>query len=346
MAKRGSNKSSGADTFAASADDRIVVLHGKELYLLREYTHSIEQCLRDAHGEIERFDFNGSETTLADVLDELRSYGLMQQHKLVVLNEADQFLSAGGEKDKRNRKAMEDYAQHPVEDATLLMRASAWRPGNLDKFVKKVGQVHKCEPPRHDRAVIWCRQRVSNRYNAEIEKPAAEMLIELVGIDLSRLDSELEKLATYVGPGGSITGDNVTTMVGMTREQLAWSIQEAICSGDPSQAFGRLRDLIEVSQVQTTPMMWSVVDLLRKVHAASAGLRQGMSKGQLFKPLKLWGSVGDAIMNAAKQLEPAEAAQLLRQAVQADRRIKSGFGNDVRSLEALTVFVADTMGRG
>ena len=276
MATRGARKP-GSSTFTASADDRIVVLHGKELYLLREFTRKIEDCLRDAHGDIERFNFNGSETTIAAVLDELRSYGLMQQHKLVVLNEADQFLSAGGEKDKRNRKAMEAYAQQPLDDATLLMRASTWRPGNLDKFVKKAGQVHKCEPPAHDKAVIWCRQRVSNRFDADIEKSAAEMLIELVGIDLSRLNSELEKLATYVGSGGTITGDDVTTLVGMTREQLAWSIQDAICSGDPATAYGRLRDLIEVSQLQTTPMMWSVIDLLRKVHAASALMRQGMS---------------------------------------------------------------------
>ncbi len=346
MATRGTRKPEASATFTASPEHRIVVLHGKEHYLLREFTRKIEKCLRDAHGDIERFDFNGSEAKLADVLDELRSYGLMQQHKLVVLNEADQFLSAGGDGDKRNRKALEHYAQSPVEDATLLLRAAAWRPGNFDKYVKKVGVVHKCDPPPRDKAVIWCKQRCTKEYDAEIDKQAAQMLIELVGVDLSRLDSELGKLATFVGTGGVIKAEDVTTLVGMTREQLAWSIQDAICTCDAATAFRQLRELIEVSQVSTTPMMWSVIELLRKVHAASVLMRQGVSRGQLAGPLKLWGSVGDGIIAAGKLLEPAQAAQLLRQAVQTDRRTKSGFGNDVRSLESLTVLVADTMGRG
>lgn len=349
MARRGTSRrssSTDAPPFKADASHRIVVLHGRETYLLREYTRQLEEALSKTLGDVDRFDLSGAEVSLADVLDELRSYGLLQQHKLVVLDEAEQFLSAGGDKSPRNRRAMEAYAQQPLEDTTLLMRSPNWRAGKLDKLIAKVGTVHRCDPPTVEKAIVWCRQRCTTRQGAEIERSAAAMLIELVDVNLSRLDMELAKLATYVGPGESITRDHVAMLVGETGEQLAWAIGEAICTGDPADALTRLRELIDISQVQTAPMMWSVIDLARKLHGASAMLAQGAGRGQISGPMKLWGTVGEAVLQAAGRLTPGQAAQVLRQAVNTDRRTKSGIGDETRSLEALTVSVADTMSRG
>ena len=103
---------------------------------------------------------------------------------------------------------------------------------------------------------------------------------------------------------------------------------------------------MDVLQFKTPPLIWSIIELTRKVHGASVMTRQGATRGQIAGPMKLWGSVGDGVFEAARSLDPLRSAQLLRSAVNTDRRSKSGIGNDVRSLEALTVLVADTMGRG
>lgn len=339
-------KSAGSDAFAATPADRIYILHGKEDYLVREYTRKIEESLREAHGEFQRFDFDGSSTPLATVLDELRSYGMFQEHKMVIVNAADDFLSSKGDDDSKNRRAMEEYAKAPVEAATLVLRAPTWRPGNLDKYVKKVGQVMKCEPPTRGDTVKWCRLRVGKRYDAEMDADAAQALVELIGVELGRLDTELEKLATFVGSGNRITTKEVAQLVGMTREQQVWSIQDAILSGAPGHAYTHLRELMDISQVDSVPLMWSVIDLMRKVHGASALIRQGAGFGEISKTYRLWGPAAQRVMDVARALEPDEAAQLLRLAIETDRRSKSGTGDDVRSLEALSVLVADTMGRG
>lgn len=353
MAAKGTKKktstkpaSSKGNAFSPSADDRIVVLHGKEDYLVREFTRKIEDALREVHDEIQRFDFDGSSTPLATVLDELRSYGMFQQHKLVVLNEADEFLSAGGDGDPKNRRAMEAYAQAPVEAATLLLRAPTWRPGNFDKYIKKVGKVFKCEPHSRNDTEKWCRNRVNKRYECDINSSAATALVELIGVELGRLDTELAKLATFVGPGNRIEEKDIATLVGMTREQQAWLIKDSLASGDPGRALTHLRELMDISQAAPQQLMWSVIDLAKQVHGASAMLRQGASYGEITKYYKLWGPSAGRIMDVARALELDEAAQLLRTAIETDRRSKSGTGDDVRSLEALSVLVADTMGRG
>ena len=94
---------------APSAEMPIVILHGPELFLHDEYTRRLVESLKTSHGEIEHFSFDGSTTPLAVVLDELRSYGLMQSHKLVVIDNASEFMKAAG-----NRPAMERYAAEPM----------------------------------------------------------------------------------------------------------------------------------------------------------------------------------------------------------------------------------------
>ena len=71
---------------------RIIVLSGQNLLKIREWTRQLVEVLNERYGEIQRFDFDGAQVEAAEVLDELRSYGLLQQHKLVVLDKADQWI--------------------------------------------------------------------------------------------------------------------------------------------------------------------------------------------------------------------------------------------------------------
>ncbi len=349
MAKKGSTKSKSAAKFDASM--RIVILRGPDQYLTSEYTKRLIDSLKEEYGEIDRYTFDGERVEPAMVLDELRSYGLIQQHKLVIVDAADKFLKVKDEEDeaplpgqKTARELMERYAAQPVDSATLLLRAPTWRPGRLDKAVAKVGAVIKCDAPTLGKAVSWCMGRCAKRNNCEITQEAASMLVDRVGAELARLDAELGKLAAYVGPEGTIGPDAVREMVGLSREEKAWEIQSAVLSGSSQAAMTMLRELLEVSRQPEQLISWSMTDLLRKLHAASQLIRQGLPGGAIAKQLRLWGPAGDAVLGVARRHEPGDFAQLLRTAIQVDLNNKSGLGKPPRNLEALAVQIADRVG--
>lgn len=326
---------------------RIIVLHGKEPFLLTERTRQLAEALREAYGEIEQFSFDGETTTIADVLDELRSYGLIQRHKLVILEKADEFLA---EKDPprsgagtRARRLLEQYAESPMPEATLLMRADTWRPGKLDKLIAKAGGVFKIEPPTLEKAMSWCDARVRKRYDTTIEPAASERLVALIGADLGRLDTELAKLAAFAGPGRAITSADVAELVGLSREEKAWAIQSAVTSGDVRRALVLLHELLDISRQPQELVTWSMCDVLRKLHAASQMLRQGVPEGAIRSQLRLFGDSQGTIMALARANEPAIFARLFDRAIRTDQGNKSGLGEPVRSLEALTVTLADSM---
>ena len=79
-----------------NASMRFVVLLGREVFLVQERTRKLTERLEEQYGRIDCFRFDGETTPLADVLDELRSYGLLAAHKLVIVDSADKFLAPGG----------------------------------------------------------------------------------------------------------------------------------------------------------------------------------------------------------------------------------------------------------
>ncbi len=337
------------------ASMRIVVLFGREAFLVQEGTRKLTERLEEQYGRIDSFRFDGETIPLADVLDELRSYGLLAAHKLVIVDSADKFLAPGGARGSGDddgskssagtsrRRALEAYAAKPAAEATLLLRAESWRAGKLDKLIDKVGARVRCDLLRDRDAASWCVQKCAGRWGLKIERPAAQLLVERLGPGLTRLDSELAKLASFVEGRPLITRADAAAMVGHSRQEQAWALQSAIMSGRPPVALGKLRDLLEVSQLDEVLPMWAITDLLRRLHTAAQLLRQKQAPPAVARDLRLWGDTGNAILSAARRTDPKRFAQLLQAAIDADQRSKSGFGKASRNLEALTVLVTDTI---
>lgn len=332
MAKRSAAKSG-----SLTGDMRLVVLYGKEHFLLTERTRQLTAALEEKHGDVGVFRFDGAAATLADVLDELRSYGLMQGYKLVIVDDADEFMMRN---EGEFRRAMERYAASPVDHATLLLRAGAWRPGNIDKACDA---VIKCEELKPDAAAQWCVERANGEYGIAMRLEAAALLVDRLGCGLVRLDTEIAKLGSMVEPGAVITRDLVAQMVGKSREEQGWEIQSAVLSGDPSHALAKTRELLEVSRAPVELLMWSLMDLCRKLHGTSRLLAERTSPFEIKKRMKLWGDSGDAVLEVARRGTPHRFAQLLRQVVERDVKVKTGQLTGERNVEALATLLADRL---
>ena len=330
---------------AWAPDTRVAVLHGPELGLRRERRRKLVEALEAAHGALEVDEVDGKTAGLADVLDGLRGYSLMGGYKLVVVSSAEAFVQA-------HRAAVERYAQAPVDHATLLLEADAWRPGNLDKAIKKVGQVIKCEPLRAADAAAWAIARAGDAHDAALDPDAAGLLVDRTGPHLLALDAQLGKLAAMAaGAAGAAGGGTprigaalVEAEVEATSEEKAWAIQSELLrglgSGSPAAMLGMIQELIGRAGQPEVLVMWAAADLCRKL-AASAEMRAaGAGPQEVGKALKLWGNALTEFQRATRTLDPARARALFSEALRLDGRAKRGLGEPRSLLEAFCVEVA------
>jgi len=334
MAKRGTSEKKPT----LDANVRICVLYGADEMLKRLYLQQLRDAVTAAHGDAEAFNFDGKSASLSDVLDELRSYSLMQSYKLVVVDDADQFV-------KTNRAALDRYAEAPVDHATLVLRSTTWNKGNLDKKIAKVGAMVKCDEPSPDQAQRWLVRRAESEYGVKITNDAAQLLVERLGCQMMPLDTELGKLSLMVGRGESIQPALVREVVGRSSDEEAYMMQEAVLRGlqqrSAAPMLAKVRELVDLGNKPDVLVAYFVADVVRKLNVALLMQASGVPQGQVMKQLKVFGSRQRMFQQVLGRLDAKRAAGWFDQAVTADAHAKSGRGDTVRNLEALCVRLAD-----
>lgn len=321
------------------ASTRICVLHGPEQMLKREALQALRDALAAEHGEVDTITFDGRSCELADVFDELRSYGLMQQYKIVVVDEADQFVT-------NHREALERYAASPVDNATLLLRANRWYKGKVDKAIEKHGCLIKCEPLSQAKAAAWLVARAKAKHQRKLDRATADLLVRRLGTALGRLDVELDKLAVLVGESEPIDRELIDSVVGRSSDEQAWAVQEALIEALLSpkgggEAVTKLRELVDFAGQPDVLVSYFVADLMRKLHLAMMLKKQGVSPGQIARQLKMWGPRQATFMRLLDRLSPRSAERLFDRIVALDVRAKTGRGNALRNVEGFCAALAD-----
>ncbi|MDX2148328.1 MAG: hypothetical protein SFZ23_12475 [Planctomycetota bacterium] len=364
MAKPSADKSAASRPAAKAAGDkssaakprlpRIVLLSGPDVFMQGEELAGLKAAITESVGDFDYFRFDGSSSP-AEILDECRSFGLMARHKLVVVESAESVVKESA------RPLFERYAASPEESTTLVLRATKWFKGNLDKLIDAVGVRVDCSGVDPARARSWAMARAKTHHRALLEPAAADAMIDLLGTNLAALDSEIGKLAaagaepvdaTTGAPadgGGAasgatgiakITPELVKQFVGMRREEEVWDVQRSLLQASPEDVIGHVRRLLDVSRAPATLLMWAITDLARKVFLASAALQQRMPAPMIAKEIRLWGPSTQLVLGAASQASPGRWRAVYDACIRMDSRSKSGLADAERGVERLALLFA------
>jgi DNA polymerase III delta subunit len=285
---------------------------------------------------VQRVDVEGEKAELAEVLDELRSFAMFGGAKVVVVRDADDFLS-------RYREQLEDYVAAPSDSGTLILRLTSL-PKNqrIYKAIDKLGGVEPCDPPKD--LAKWAAERAKAAHRMALTPDAAHMLVDLIGDDLGRIDNELAKLAIDAeGTKGPVGPEKVAGSVAFQREQEMWDMTNELAAGDPAAALRRWRQLVQLDnsaefRAVTWLGMW-----LENVRKALALKRKGLGSFAICQQLRIWPQkMQDPFIKTACALGEAGAAAALDLLAEIDHQSKTGVGDAVTNVERFILRVGGT----
>ncbi|MCH8923515.1 MAG: DNA polymerase III subunit delta [Planctomycetes bacterium] len=271
MAK--TSKSLDALTYLAAADKHpprpVCVVYGDEAFLRTEVLSSLKGRLL---GEEQDADFSlavleGPKVELADVLDRLSTVAMFGGARVVVVEDADDFV-------KRYRGELEDYVARPATGAFLLLVLQTF-PSNtrLYKVVAEHGLAVACGALDGARLLRWMADRAKSKYGVVLEAPAAEMLLEQVEPAMGLLDQELAKLSLLAQPDGKITAQLVRETVGGWRAKTTWDMLDAALDGHPQKTLRQLDRLILAGEAPIA-ILGQISYTLRRLAAATRLIEQ------------------------------------------------------------------------
>jgi len=288
-------------------------LVGGDLFLQLD---ALAELLRAAGADVQRIDLNGETAQLADVLDELRSFAMFSSRKMVVVREADEFVS-------RFRESLENYVAKPVPDSTLVLRMESLpKVQRIYKLIAKTGQIHECEAPAD--VVGWIIRRAKDAHKLAISRDAAEVLFDLIGSDLGRLDNELAKLALQ--SEGRADAAAVRESASFQREQEMQALTQALAIGQMAEALRRWRGMVQFTQAAEFRAVTWLCMWLEDVYTF-------LTQPEAFRNTWRYKTCMREFQQTCRRIGAARAAELINDLAETDYRSKSGFGEMADNVE-------------
>jgi len=258
----------------------VYVVVGPDRFLRNEALRHILDALEGEMDSVGPARMDGSEAGLAEVLDEVRTLSLLGSRRVVVVDDADPFITT-------HRKPLERYVDKPAEDGCLILLCNTLpKSTRLYKGIAKVGSVTHCEPPTRRAVAGWITQWAREKYGKRITPPTAQHLREHLGDDLGILDAELSKLTAYVGQRAEITPGDIDDLTGQHREEKVFGVTDAISSGDTAGALRHWEQVLATDRAAPgraiAGLAWGVRRLLQAKREWDRGANIGELARRMF----------------------------------------------------------------
>lgn len=157
----------------------------------------------------------------------------------------------------------------------------------------------------------------------QIELDTARALINHVGDRQQRLLRELEKLALYAGPGARVDAAMVDELTAPSAEHKAWSLADAILSGDAvaaTRVYLTLR-----SQGERLPgLLYWMSQRVRAAHEVAVALEAGKSPAQIKRTLRMPSRAADRLIADTRRCGSEALAGTLEQLAELELASRGG----------------------
>jgi DNA polymerase-3 subunit delta len=206
-------------------------LMGEEPYYIDRISDFIAQnLLAEEEKGFNQIIMYGRDTSVDEIISNAKRYPMMAERQVIIVKEA-QDLS-------RSIENLVAYAENPQPTTTLVFcykYKSLDKRKKLSKVLKKNGILFESKRLYENQVADWIIKTLKAR-NYTISPKAAQMLVEFLGIDLGKIDNELNKLQLITPEGTQITPELIEQNIGISKDFNNFELRKAIGMRDSLKA--------------------------------------------------------------------------------------------------------------
>ncbi|MBT7704553.1 MAG: DNA polymerase III subunit delta [Polaribacter sp.] len=201
----------------------IYFLMGEESYYIDKISDFIEETVLDeAEKGFNQQVMYGRDATIEDIVGAAKRYPMMAERQVLIVKEA-QDLS-------RNIEKLVSYAENPQPTTVLVLNykyKKLDKRKKLYKVIAKSGLIFESKKLYENQVSDWIRRVLSGK-NYQVEPKAAQMLVEFLGTNLSKISNELEKLMLILPEGTIISPTHIEENIGISKDYNNFELRKAV----------------------------------------------------------------------------------------------------------------------
>jgi len=315
-------------------DKLVYVIAGKDGSLVSSRCEKLLDSLIDQSQKATGlFNVDSGSVPISEVLDELRTAPFLTGKRVVVIKQADDFIT-------KNREHLETYFDKPCSTGTLVMTVSSWRSNTkLAKKLNSIGELISVEPPKRGELPAQLISYANEVYSKNISRNAAELLIEIAGDELPRLYGEIDKLALFADKDKAITEKHIESLIGHNRMFNVFAVIDSMIAGNAAEAIERLRGMFADDKSAEYTVVGAFAFHFRRMFNAKVMTGNGEPIGMIIKKLQIW-SNRDKFFEQLKQISLQQIGRYLQRLAETDYAIKTGRTHAPVAMEQMVLSMA------
>ena len=319
----------------------VYVIAGEDPSLVNaEYTKIIDQLVPPDQRDAGLLVVDADKAIIAEILDELRTLPFFTKRKIVALRNADKFISASNQEDEEdeqdkqdgqrppagssNREILERYFESPCSTGILVMTVKSW-PKNtrLAKKLPAIGTLVEVKSPKDGELIRRIIDYARDAHSKGLDYRTAGLLIDLAGDNLTRLYTEIDKLATYAAAEKAITTAHVESLIGRNREFDAFEVIESCLQRKTGPAIERLRKMFAEDKSAEYTTIGAFAYHIRRLFTAKKMLDEGCSQYDVAGKARIFYNK-EAHFALLKRLSLKQIGDQIQRLAETDYAIKRG----------------------
>lgn len=218
----------------------VYFLQGEEPYFIDLISGYIENnCLPESERGFNQTILYGKDTNVSTILQNARKYPMFSERQVVMIKEAQDISDLTKD---TTEKFLMAYLENPLP-TTILVFCHKYKKLDARKKITKHLMKHavfvESSKIYDNKLPEWITNYVREK-NYKIDPKAIVLLAESIGVDLSRMANEIDKLLINVKDSSTlITEDLIEKYVGVSKEYNVFELQKAI----------GIRDIIKANKI-------------------------------------------------------------------------------------------------
>ncbi|MDR0368581.1 MAG: DNA polymerase III subunit delta [Bacteroidales bacterium] len=209
----------------------IYFLMGEEHYFIDKLSTYIEthfftdESAKDFDLEI----LYGQDVSVNQIAIVAKQYPMTSTHRLVIVREAQEVGKI---------TQLAEYMKNPQPQTILVLcykEAKFAANTEMYKAMNKNGVIFQAKKVYEDHLPKYVREFAKEK-NLKMSDSAVNMLVSNIGVNLYRIDHELEKLINIVAPGEEITPQIIENFIGISREYNVFEYVSAVVTRNYERA--------------------------------------------------------------------------------------------------------------
>ncbi len=306
----------------------IYLLQGTESYLIENIIKKLkQQGLSDSDDDTNFVRYDLEETPIQEVLTDVETYPFFGQRKIILAYHPI-FFTAKPDKSgvSHQTDALLQYIANPVDYSILVFIAPYEKLDErkkLTKSIKKQAGIIECHPIKEWNIDKWI-DHLAKQLHIGIEKAAYDVIIQETGMQLMLLEKELEKLALFVGKGGTITANIAEELLAhQSTNNSGLKLVDAVIAKDLSKAIHIYQDLSRMNEEEIA-LIALLASQFRTINHVKTLKKSGYSQKQMAQQLGAHPYVIKMAMAREKYFSRVALETILDLCAQTDTQVKTG----------------------